>query len=146
MWQRPEPRARIRKLAGALRRTRSSSTAWRSRKPDEVEGRRRYAVSTADHPWGRIDADGTVYVRTADGERVIGSWQAGRPEEALGVFRRKVEAVEAEGALIEQRINATDVSPAQAQATVRRLLASVSDANALGDLEGLKVRLEALTS
>ncbi|MCW2594799.1 MAG: uncharacterized protein JWP39_687, partial [Jatrophihabitans sp.] len=27
--------------------------------------------------WGRIDEDGTVYVRTTDGERAIGSWQAG---------------------------------------------------------------------
>ena len=41
-------------------------------------------MTTAYHPWGRVDADGTVYVRTADGERVIGSWQAGSPEEAIG--------------------------------------------------------------
>src|SRR5439155_1637863 len=46
----------------------------------------------------------------------------------------------------EQRMSATDVSPAQAQATVQRLLASVTDANALGDLAGLKARLEGLTS
>jgi hypothetical protein len=103
-------------------------------------------VTTANDPWGRVDADGTVYVRTADGERVIGSWQAGSPEEALGFFRRKFQALETEVALIEQRINATDVSPAQAQATVQRLLASVTDANVLGDLAGLKARLEALTS
>ena len=29
-------------------------------------------TSGAEHPWGRVDTDGTVYVRTADGERVIG--------------------------------------------------------------------------
>jgi Domain of Unknown Function (DUF349) len=103
-------------------------------------------VTTANDPWGRVDADGTVYVRTADGERVIGSWQAGSPQEALEFFRRKFQALETEVALIEQRITATDVSPAQAQATVQRLLASVTDANALGDLAGLKARLEGLTS
>jgi hypothetical protein len=103
-------------------------------------------VTTANDPWGRVDTDGTVYVRTADGERVIGSWQAGSPEEALDFFRRKFQALETEVALIEQRINGTDVSPAQAQATVQRLLTSVTDANALGDLAGLKARLEALTS
>lgn len=27
--------------------------------------------------FGRVDADGTVYVKTAEGERVVGSWQAG---------------------------------------------------------------------
>ena len=46
-------------------------------------------MTTANDPWGRVDADGTVYVRTADGERVIGSWAAGSPEEAIVFFRRK---------------------------------------------------------
>ena len=39
----------------------------------------------------------------------------------------------------------TEVAPAQAQATVERLLAAVADANAIGDLDSLKTRLEALT-
>jgi Domain of Unknown Function (DUF349) len=102
-------------------------------------------VTTANDPWGRVDADGTVYVRTADGERVIGSWAAGSPEEAIAFFRRKFESLETEVALIEQRMATTEIAPAQAQATVQRLLKSVADANALGDLDGLRVRLEALT-
>ncbi len=36
--------------------------------------------------WGRIDDDGTVYVRTADGERAIGSWQAGDSEAGLAFY------------------------------------------------------------
>jgi hypothetical protein len=102
-------------------------------------------VTTANDPWGRVDADGTVYVRTADGERVIGSWAAGSPEEAIVFFRRKFESLETEVALIEQRMATTEIAPAQAQSTVQRLLKSVADANALGDLDGLRVRLEALT-
>jgi hypothetical protein len=102
-------------------------------------------VTTANDPWGRVDADGTVYVRTADGERVIGSWAAGSPEEALVFFRRKFESLETEVGLIEQRMTTTEIAPAQAQATVKRLLAAVADANALGDLAGLRTRLEALT-
>jgi hypothetical protein len=102
-------------------------------------------VTTANDPWGRVDADGTVYVRTADGERVIGSWAAGSPEEAIAFFRRKFESLETEVALIEQRMATTEIAPAQAQATVQRLLKSVADANALGDLDGLHVRLESLT-
>ena len=72
-------------------------------------------MSTANDPWGRVDADGTVYVRTAEGERVVGSWQAGSPEEALAFFRRKYEALETEVSLLEQRISTTDLSPAQAR-------------------------------
>ena len=98
-------------------------------------------MSTAYHPWGRVDADGTVYVRTADGERVIGSWQAGSPEEALAFYQRKYEALETEVVLLEQRITATDLPPAQAAASVQRLLQAIGEANALGDLDGLRARL-----
>jgi hypothetical protein len=101
-------------------------------------------VSTASDPWGRVDEDGTVYVRTAEGERAVGSWQAGSPDEALAFFQRKFASLETEVALIEQRIATTDLSPAQAQSSIERLLASVQDARAVGDLDGLKARLEAL--
>ena len=102
-------------------------------------------MTTANHPWGRVDPDGTVYVRTADGERVIGSWQAGSPEEALAFFRRKYESLETEVSLLEQRLASTDLSPAQAQATVERLRKTIVDASALGDLDGLCERLDKLT-
>jgi Domain of Unknown Function (DUF349) len=101
-------------------------------------------VTTANHPWGRVDPDGTVYVRTAEGERVIGSWQAGSPEEALAFYRRKYESLETEVTLLEQRLASTDLSPAQAQASVERLRTSVTGANALGDLDGLCSRLDKL--
>jgi hypothetical protein len=102
-------------------------------------------VTTANHPWGRVDADGTVYVRTADGERVIGSWQAGSPEEAIAFFTRKYDSLETEVVLLEQRISSTDMAPAQASSSVQRLLRSIAEANALGDLDGLRTRLERLT-
>ena len=103
-------------------------------------------MTTANDPWGRVDADGTVYVRTGEGERVIGSWAAGSPEEALAFYRRKFDALDTEVALIEQRITATEIAPGQAQATVQRLLGALADANCIGDLDSLRVRLEALTT
>jgi chromosome segregation ATPase len=102
-------------------------------------------VSTANDPWGRVDADGTVYVRTAEGERVIGSWQAGSPDEALAFYRRKFEALDTEVTLLEQRVTTTDLSPAQARAGIERLRATVTDAHAIGDLDQLQARLEALS-
>jgi Domain of Unknown Function (DUF349) len=101
-------------------------------------------VSTASNPWGRVDADGTVYVRTAEGERVIGSWQAGSPDEALAFFQRKFEALETEVSLLEQRVTTTDLSPSQARSAIERLQAAVVDAHAIGDLGQLQARLEAL--
>jgi hypothetical protein len=102
-------------------------------------------VTTAYHPWGRVDVDGTVYVRTAGGERVIGSWQAGSPDEAIAFFQRKYDALETEVVLLEQRISATDMAPAQASASVQRLVRSITEAKALGDLDGLRARVERLT-
>ena len=101
-------------------------------------------MSTASDAWGRVADDGTVYVRTAEGERVVGSWQAGSPDEALAFFERKFAALETEVSLLEQRIATTDLSPAHAQATITRLLAAVADAHAVGDLDGLRGRLEAM--
>ena len=102
-------------------------------------------MSTANDPWGRVDADGTVYVRTAEGERVIGSWQAGSPEEALAFFRRKFEALNTEVTLLEQRVTTTDLSPSQARASIERLRVAVADAHAVGDLGQLQARLDALS-
>jgi hypothetical protein len=102
-------------------------------------------VSTASDPWGRVAEDGTVYCRTGEGEREIGSWQAGSPDEALAFFKRKFEALETEVSLLEQRIASTDLSPAHARATISRLITAVTDAHAIGDLDGLRKRLEGLT-
>ena len=102
-------------------------------------------MSTASDAWGRVADDGTVYVRTSAGERVVGSWQAGSPDEALAFFERKFAALETEVSLLEQRMATTDLSPAHAQATINRLLATVAEAHAVGDLEGLHGRLEAMT-
>ena len=102
------------------------------------------ATVTTD-PWGRVDDEGTVYVKTADGERVIGSWAAGSPEEALAFFRRKYEGLVLEVDLLERRIKETDLSPKDAAASLARVRSAVIDAHAVGDLDGLLARLDGLT-
>ena len=102
-------------------------------------------MSTESHPWGRVADDGTVYVRTTDGERVVGIWQAGSPDEALAFFTRRYDSLATEVSLLERRITATDLAPGQARATITRLHAAIDEAKAVGDLDGLKRRLNALT-
>ena len=41
------------------------------------------------HPWGRVDDDVSVYVREAEGERLVGQYPDGSKEEALRYFERK---------------------------------------------------------
>lgn len=94
-------------------------------------------------PWGRVDETGTVFVREADGERAVGQYPDGTAEEALAYFERKFTELAGQVTLLEQRIKrgtaASDVAK-----TIASLTASVSTANAVGDLESLHRRLEAL--
>ncbi|MCM2418297.1 MULTISPECIES: DUF349 domain-containing protein [unclassified Streptomyces] len=95
-------------------------------------------------PWGRVDETGTVYVRTADGEREVGSWQAGSPDEALAYFERKYEGLVVEIGLLERRVKTTDLAPKDALTAIEHLRASVTEAHAVGDLAALATRLDAL--
>lgn len=94
--------------------------------------------------WGRADADGTVWVRTPDGERVVGQYPGASQEEALAYFARKYEDLAAQVSLLEQRLRAGQVAPQDADASIRRLTPLIETANAVGDLAGLLIRLEAL--
>jgi hypothetical protein len=95
-------------------------------------------------PWGRVDETGTVYVRTADGEQVVGSWQAGSPEEALAYFERKYEGLVVEIGLLEKRVKTTDLSAKDAQVAIDHIREQVDAHHAVGDLGALKVRLDKL--
>ncbi|WP_406403849.1 DUF349 domain-containing protein [Streptomyces sp. NBC_00879] len=97
-------------------------------------------------PWGRVDETGTVYVRTADGEKVVGSWQAGTPEEALAYFERKYEGLVVEIGLLERRVKTTDLSAKDAQTAIDHLRQQVDEHHAVGDLDALRKRLDGLVA
>ncbi len=97
-------------------------------------------------PWGRVDETGTVYVRTADGEKEVGSWQAGSPEEALAYYERKYEGLVVEIGLLEKRVRTTDLAPKDALTAIEHLRSSVDEGKAVGDLAALAQRLDALVA
>ena len=101
-------------------------------------------TSAGEHPWGRVDAEGTVYVRTADGERVIGQWPGGDPQEALALYVRRFEGLEVEVDLLEKRLTGGTLSPDDAEKAVATVREQVTDAQALGDLDSLLKRLDEL--
>lgn len=96
------------------------------------------------HDWGRVDDDGTVYVKTTDGERAVGQYPEGTPEEALKFFTERYDALAFEVDLLEQRVKSGVMSPDEGAASVRTVREQVTGANAVGDLEGLIGRLDAL--
>jgi hypothetical protein len=98
----------------------------------------------AEESWGRVADDGTVYVRTKDGERAVGQWPDASPEEALAFYTRRYDALAFEVDLLEKRVEAGTVSPDDARAAVKKVTTAIDEAQAVGDLDGLRGRLEAL--
>ncbi|MGN9776688.1 DUF349 domain-containing protein [Micromonospora sp. H33] len=96
--------------------------------------------------FGRVDADGTVYVKTAEGERVVGSWQAGAPEEGLAHFARRFADLVTEVDLTEARLNSGAADASHSLSTIRRLRASLAEAHVVGDIDGLAARLDRLAT
>ncbi|WP_416900565.1 DUF349 domain-containing protein [Micromonospora echinospora] len=96
--------------------------------------------------FGRVDADGTVYVKTAEGERVVGSWQAGAPEEGLAHFARRFADLVTEVDLAEARLNSGAADASGSLTTVRRLRDSLAEAHVVGDIDALAARLDKLAA
>jgi hypothetical protein len=94
--------------------------------------------------WGRIAEDGTVYVRTGDGEREIGSWQAGSPEEGLAYYTRRYDDLAAEVGIVEARVESATVDPKTVDSAVRKLREALPTASVIGDLGDLDRRLDAV--
>ncbi|KAA1424132.1 DUF349 domain-containing protein [Nocardioides antri] len=94
--------------------------------------------------WGRVGDDGTVYVKTADGERQVGQMPGATPEEAMAFYVRRYEALALEVDLLHKRVNSGVLAPDEAQNAVRTVRAQVSDAHAVGDLAMLGARLDEL--
>jgi hypothetical protein len=109
-----------------------------------IGGDERVPPTVAQNEWGRVDAAGDVFVRTADGERQIGSWQVGEPEQALAFFGRKYDDLTVQVDLLEQRLGSGAAAPDETASGVRKLREALVDAHAIGDLAALSVRLDAI--
>jgi hypothetical protein len=94
--------------------------------------------------WGHIDADGTVYVKSGEGERVIGSWQAGDVTAGLAFYERRYADLATEVTLLETRLESGASDPASVRTHVSALLEQLPTAAVIGDLASLDTRLHAL--
>lgn len=96
--------------------------------------------------WGRVDEEGTVYVRTASGERSVGSWQAGAPAEGLAHYGRRFDDLATEVTLLEARLAAHTGNPGEIRTKAQELADSIPLAQAVGDLDSLSARARAMVS
>lgn len=104
---------------------------------------RTVSAASNETTWGRVDDDRTVYVREGDGERVVGSFPDGTPEEALAYFTRKYADLEGQVTLLEARI-ARGTADASAADSVAKLREHLVEPAAVGDIVALRERVEKL--
>ncbi len=101
-------------------------------------------TTAAEHPWGRVDAEGKVFVKAGDSEREIGEWKVGEPAEGLAFYVRRFEGLETEVDLLEKRLAGGALSPDDAAKAVTKVRGEIDGAAAIGDLASLETRLDAL--
>ena len=94
--------------------------------------------------FGRVAEDGTVYVKTHDGEKAVGSYPGKTAEEALSYFVRKFEVLASEVALTAARISSGAMVPQDAYEAVKKLRQQVQELNGVGDLAALASSVDQL--
>ena len=95
--------------------------------------------------FGRVADDGTVYLITAAGERMIGSWQAGESEAAFAHFGRRFDDLATEITLMETRLASGSGDARKIRAAAAALAESLPTASVLGDVDALAARLAVIT-
>lgn len=98
------------------------------------------------HQFGRVDDDGTVWLVSAAGERVVGSWQAGDPEAAFAHFGRRFDDLSTEVTLMEERLTSGTGDARKIKAHAAELAETLPTASVLGDVDALAVRLDSLVN
>ncbi len=89
--------------------------------------------------WGRVEDDGTVWVRESAGERKVGQFPDVASDEALAFYVRRYLDLVAQVKLFEARIG--HIAPKEIDQTLAALTAEAESPAAVGDLDGLRHRL-----
>jgi len=131
---RPTPRPRATPGAGAGK----TSPSHKMKAPVDP------AAAASARAWGRIDDDGTVWVREAAGERVVGQYADAEADQAVELYVLRFLDLQARVALFEARLSATDLPVKEIDATLAKLHEEVAEPAAVGDLDGLRAYVAAL--
>jgi len=94
--------------------------------------------------FGRVDSDGTVYVKDGETERTVGQFPDATETEALTLYVRRYLDLEAKIALFETRLHTADLPIKEIDATLKKLAEETAEPAAVGDLPALRNRVTAL--
>ncbi|MDO4888601.1 MAG: DUF349 domain-containing protein [Actinomycetaceae bacterium] len=95
--------------------------------------------------WGRVDDEGNVWLRSNDGERIVGQYAAeGSPKDALAIYVRRYLDLKAQLSLIEARIET--ISPEESASALKAFEKQLVEPAAVGDIDALRARAEEIAS
>jgi hypothetical protein len=98
-----------------------------------------YRVVNSETTFGRVDADGTVWVNDG-GWRSVGQVVDSTPDEALAFYVARFNELSSQVVLLEQRAKAK-AAARDILAAVQKLVVALTDAHAVGDLQALRLRV-----
>jgi hypothetical protein len=93
--------------------------------------------------FGRVDADGNVYVTDDGVERHVGQYSDVSPEEALAFFTRKFDDINTTLSLFERRV-VSDAAHSDLAASLAKINEQVTEGIGVGDFSALRTRIAAL--
>lgn len=92
--------------------------------------------------YGRVDAEGRVYVKDGDTEREVGQYPDELPEEPLALYVRRFLDLQAQVDLAQARLNTFKAG--DIDSTLKSLDTALEMPKAVGNLAGLRARVEKL--
>ena len=98
----------------------------------------------AAEAFGRVDDNGTVYVREGDSEREVGQFPDVSKEEALSLYARRYLDLKAKLDLLASRLHSDTVKSHEIDETLKSLEQETDKPAAVGDMAALKQQFEQL--
>ena len=127
-----------------------SPAAFAKRKPAHTPAAPAAHVSYSDESvkqaeaFGRVDDNGTVYVKDGDGEREIGQFPDASKEEALALYARRFLDLKEKLDVFANRLNSGTIKPRAIDEALQLLGEENPPPAVLGDLAALKAQFEQL--
>lgn len=94
--------------------------------------------------FGRVDDNGTVYVKEGEGEREVGQFPDASADEALALYARRYLDLKAKLDVFANRLKSNSIKPREIDETLAALTEEVKQPAVVGNIPALQSQLEEL--
>ena len=94
--------------------------------------------------FGRVDDNGTVFVKEGESEREVGQFPDASTQEALALYARRFLDLKAKLDTLAARLKTTSIKSREIDESLKSLAAEIDSPAVVGDIAGLKAQFETL--